>query len=83
MNPFASICLIIMTAGLAAGLSGCSHVGKTDAHESPLKNGLDVYEIHRINQEATVRNASIIWINPPQRKDEAEEPEQKEKRDAP
>ena len=83
MRPFISICLIIMTVGLANSLGGCSHIGKSDAHDSPLTKGLDVYEIDRINQEARVRNASIIWINPPQRKDEAEEPKQKEKQDAP
>ena len=83
MKPFVPIYLIIMTAGLATGLGGCSHVGKTDAHESPLTNGLDVYEINRINQEATVRNADVIWINPPQRKDESEEAEQKEKTETP
>lgn len=83
MKSIASICVIIMAAGLVIGLGGCSHVGKTDVHDSPLTKGLDVYEIDRINQEARVRNASVIWINPPQRKIDEEEPEQKEKQDAP
>ena len=83
MKSVASINLIIMTAMLVIGLGGCSHIGTTDTRDSSLTKGLDVYEIDRINQEARVRNASVIWINPPQRKDETEDPEQKEKQDTP
>lgn len=83
MKRFAFIGAFFVATGMVVSLNGCSHISQTDARESSLTKGLDVYEIKRINEEARVRNASVIWINPPERTIEEPDPEQEKERDAP
>ncbi|MBS0577048.1 MAG: hypothetical protein JSS45_11615 [Proteobacteria bacterium] len=64
------ILLVLVLAGVAGVLSGCSSLhnrkGDPSALRSAFGNEYDVAYMQRINAQARNRGDIVIWVNPPQ-----------------
>lgn len=69
MNIKTVLTVALVCAGLAS-LGGCASIGKSkdsSALTSGIKDNVDLAYIARVNAEADLRFAQVIWVNPPQK----------------